>query len=174
MSISLYAAVIPTFRQVLSATAALLDKAEAFCAATQMPEEEIIQASLAQDMLPFAYQIKSMAVHSIGAIEGIRRGVFSPDTSEPPQSFEALKHRIAGTLAALDALDSDELEQLIGRDMRFESGGYRLDFTAESFLLSFSQPNFFFHAATGYDILRSKGVPIGKRDFLGAMRTKSS
>jgi hypothetical protein len=36
--------------------------------------------------------------------------------------------------------------------------------------LSFSQPNFYFHAATSYDILRWKGVPIGKRDFLGRMR----
>jgi hypothetical protein len=47
-----------------------------------------------------------------------------------------------------------------------------LDFTAENFLLSFSQPNFYFHAATTYDILRWKGVRIGKRDFTGRLRTK--
>jgi hypothetical protein len=33
-------------------------------------------------------------------------------------------------------------------------------------LLSFALPNFFFHVATAHDILRHKGVKIGKRDFL--------
>ena len=47
-----------------------------------------------------------------------------------------------------------------------------VDFTAENFLLSFSQPNFYFHATTTYDILRWKGVPIGKRDFTGRLRLK--
>jgi len=50
--------------------------------------------------------------------------------------------------------------------------GLRLDFAAENFLLSFSQPNFYFHAATSYDILRWNGVRIGKRDFTDRLRTK--
>ena len=37
--------------------------------------------------------------------------------------------------------------------------------TAERFLLAFSLQNFFFHATTACDILRLRGVPIGKRDF---------
>jgi hypothetical protein len=56
--------------------------------------------------------------------------------------------------------------------MRFTAGERHLDFTAENFLLSFSQPHFYFHAATTYDILRWKGVRIGKRDFAGGLRTK--
>jgi hypothetical protein len=32
----------------------------------------------------------------------------------------------------------------------------------------------FFHAATAYDILRMKGMPIGKRDFMGRLRMKGS
>jgi hypothetical protein len=30
----------------------------------------------------------------------------------------------------------------------------------------------YFHAATAYDILRWKGVQIGKRDFMGSVRMK--
>jgi hypothetical protein len=45
-------------------------------------------------------------------------------------------------------------------------------FTAEGFLMSFSLPNLNFHAATAYDILRLKGAPLGKRDFMGAIRLK--
>jgi hypothetical protein len=47
----------------------------------------------------------------------------------------------------------------------------QLTFTSETFLLSFSLPNFHFHAVTAYDILRSRGVPLGKRDYEGRLRT---
>ena len=57
-------------------------------------------------------------------------------------------------------------------DTAFDLRGMKLPFTAENFLLSFSQPNFYFHAATAYDILRAKGLSLGKRDFLGQLRMK--
>jgi hypothetical protein len=53
-------------------------------------------------------------------------------------------------------------------------GPRRLAFTAETFILSFSLPNFHFHAVTAYDILRANGVPIGKRDYEGRLRTLSA
>jgi len=116
--------------------------------------------------------VKSTAVHSLGAIEGVRRGVFSPDTTPPPETFAALKARIAETLAALEAIEAAEVDAFVGRDMSFAFGDRHIDFTAEDFLLSFSQPNFYFHATTSYGILRWKGVPLGKRDFTGKLRAK--
>ena len=172
MAFSLYAATIPSYQQILGSVSGLLGKAETFCAEKRIDHDDIIQARLAPDMLPFAYQVKSTAVHSLGAIEGVRRGVFSPDVTPPPESFVALKARIADTLAALDVIEPAEVDAFVGRDMRFAAGELRATFTAENFLLSFSQPNFYFHAATTYDILRWKGVRIGKRDFTGRLRTK--
>ena len=66
------------------------------------------------------------------------------------------------------------MEGFIGNDMIFSvpTMNLELPFTAENFLLSFSLPNFYFHATTAYDLLRDQGVSIGKRDFLGAMRIK--
>jgi hypothetical protein len=174
MSFSLYAATIPSYRQILGAVAALIVKAEAFCAEKALPPEEIIQARLAGDMQPFAYQVKSASVHSLGAIEGVRKGVFSPDMTQPPQSFHDLKHNIGHALAALEAIDPKEIDAFVGRDMRFAFGERQIHFTAEEFLLSFSQPNFYFHASTAYDILRWKGVAIGKRDFMGRLRLKTT
>jgi hypothetical protein len=40
-------------------------------------------------------------------------------------------------------------------------------FTGQVWLLNFSLPNFYFHYTTAYDILRSSGVEVGKRDFMG-------
>jgi len=173
MAFSLYAATIPSFRQMLGAFSGLLDKAETFCAEKGIAPQELIQARLAADMFPLAYQVKSTAVHSLGAIEGVRKGVFSPDMTAPPETFAALRARIAETLIALEKIDIAEVDSFLGRDMHFSFGDKHIDFTAEDFLLSFSQPNFYFHAATTYDILRWKGIPIGKRDFIGKVRTKN-
>ncbi len=173
MAFSLYEATIPSYRQILGALGGLLGKAESYCAEQKLAAEEIIQARLAPDMQPFAYQVKSTAVHSLGAIEGLRKGLFSPDMTPPPQSFSALKAKIADALAALEAIDAVEIDAFLGRDMRFAFGERQMNFTAENFLLSFSQPNFYFHATTAYDILRWKGLPLGKRDYMGRVRIRA-
>jgi hypothetical protein len=172
MTLSLYAATIPSYRQILGAVAGLLDKAESFCGERGVAAGDILQARFAEDMLPLAYQVKSTAVHSIGAIEGVRKGVFSPDMTPPPKDFAALKARVAETIAALEAIDPAEVDGFVGRDMRFAFGDRHVDYTADEFLLSFSQPNFYFHATTAYDLLRWKGVPLGKRDFIGRPRAR--
>lgn len=172
MPISLYDATIPGYLQLLTAVSALLDKAQTFCAEKSLDPNDLLQARLAADMHPFVYQVKSTHVHSIGAIEGLRQGSFSPDVTIPPQTFDGLKTQVTEAITALKALEPSEVESFIGRDMRFVSGERTIAFTAENFLLSFSQPNFYFHATTAYDILRWKGLPLGKRDFTGRPRFK--
>lgn len=173
MALTLYAATVPSFRQILGSVAGLLTKAQAFCTERGVAPAEIIQARLAEDMLPFSFQIRSTARHSIGAIEGLRSGTYSPDRSGLPESFAELSSIVAGAERALAALDPAELESLTEREVLFIAGERRLAFTGQDFLLSFAQPNFYFHATTAYDILRAQGVPIGKRDFIGALRLKT-
>jgi hypothetical protein len=173
MAFSLYAATVPSYLQILGAVDALLVKAQMFCTEKGMAPQDILHARLAEDMQPFAYQVKSTAVHSLGAIEGVRKGVFSPDTAPPPDTVAGLRARITETLAALERVEASEVESFIGRDMRFAFGDRHVDYTAENFLLSFSQPNFYFHATTAYGILRWKGLPVGKRDFMGHTRRRA-
>ena len=168
MPLSLYDAIVPSYRQIIAATSALVDKA----AAHETDDATLIEARLAPDMLPFGYQVKAVAEHSQGAIEGVRAGVYSPSMAPWPDSFAGLKAKLADADAFLAALDPAEIEGFIGQDMRFEFKDRRMPFTAEGFLLSFAQPNFYFHAATAYDILRAQGLAIGKRDFMGMPRIK--
>ena len=172
MSVTLYAAVVPTYLQMLGSVAGLIGKAEAHCAGTGTLPAAILDARLADDMLPFAYQVKSVAAHSIGAIEGVRRGEFNPDRTTPPDSFAGLAKRIAEAQVQLAAIDPAEIDGFAGKPVDFAAGDFRVPFVAEDFLLSFAQPNFYFHVTTTYAILRSRGVAIGKRDFLGAPRTR--
>ncbi len=170
MPISLHAAFVPSALQMLGTCDHLIDKAEAWCAETGCGHGEAIGARLHEGMLPFAYQVKSVAVHSGGAIDGVRAGVFSPELTPPPEDFAGLRAAIGTARDTLSAATEGELEGFIGQPMRFEFRESGIDFTAEDFLLSFSQPNFYFHAATAYDILRMKGAALGKRDFMGKLR----
>lgn len=170
MSFSLYDAVVPQFIQIAGAVRGMIDTAEAKCTDCGVTEGDLVRARLADDMLPFCWQVKWVASHSIGAIEAARAGQSTPDQTQPPTSFAELRAIIDDCLDALKALDPDEVNGLMGRDVVFSVGEMRLPFKAEDYLLSFAQPNFYFHATTAYGILRNKGIPVGKRDFLGAMR----
>ncbi len=167
MPISLYDAIVPSQRQIVAAVSALVDKAAAHCRERGEPEATLIEARLAPDMLPFGYQVKSVAEHSRGSIEGVRAGVYSPSLEPWPDTMAGLSAKLRDADVFLAALDPTEIDGFVGREMRFEFKERRMEFAAEQFLLSFAQPNFYFHAATAYDILRQCGLEIGKRDFLG-------
>jgi hypothetical protein len=172
MSFSLYDAVVPSNLQILAAIDALLDKAAAFCTEQGRSEADLIDARLAPDMLPFGYQVKSCVGHSVGAIAGVRAGSFAPDRSAWPTDFAGLHAAIQAAIAALKAVDRDSFDALAEADTQFIIGESRMPFTGANFLLSFAQPNFYFHATTAYAILRAQGVRIGKRDFMGMPRIK--
>ena len=172
MSFSLYDAVVPSNLQILGALDRVIEKAEAFCDEQGLAQAELIDARLAPDMFPLGYQVKSCAVHSIGGIEGARVGSFSPDRSAWPTDFAGLHGILQRAIAELSAVDRDAVDALAEADTHFVFGETKLPFTGANFLLSFSQPNFYFHATTAYAILRAQGVSLGKRDFLGTPRLK--
>ncbi len=172
MALSLYDATIPSNLQILRAVDALLDKAEAYCAEKGIAPEDLIDTRLAPDMLPFGYQVKSCAEHSVGAIAGVRSGTYSPDLKPWPTDFASLHAKLRDAMAELEAIDRDDFDSLADAATEFRFGETMMPFTGANFLLSFAQPNFYFHATTAYAILRAKGVKLGKRDFMGMPRIK--
>src|SRR5260221_5036896 len=173
MSIPFYDASVGNYLQILGAMTGVLEKGLAHCREKSIDPESIVETRLAPDMLPFSFQIHSVAHHSLGAIEAIKSGTFRPPGQKPPHTYVQLQGVVAETQATLKNLSPDEVNLYAAKDVVFEMRGMQMPFTATGFLLSFSLPNFFFHAATAYDILRSKGAPLGKRDFMGALRMKS-
>ena len=172
MTFSLYDAVVPSNLQILGAVDAFLDKAKAFCADQGRAESGLIDARLSPDMLPFGYQVKSCAHHSVGGIEGVKLGTFSPDSTPWPTDFAGLHHVLQNAIASLKGMDRSAVDALAEVDTHFVFGERKMPFTGANFLLSFSQPNFYFHATTAYGILRAQGVKLGKRDFMGIPRIK--
>ena len=172
MPFSLYDATVANFQQGLAALDAILSRAHTHFQQKGTPLAEITATRLAPDMLPFSFQIVSTAHHSMGAISGARQGLFKPPSPRDGLDFAALQALLAQARQGLGELNRDEVNALMGKDMVFQLGDRRLPFLAEDFLLSFSVPNFYFHATTAYDLLRLRGMPLGKRDYLGRLRLK--
>lgn len=170
MAISLYEGSVMSYLQTLGAVSGLLDRGLSHCREQNLDPEAIVETRVHPDMLPFRFQIQSVVHHSLGAIEGIRNGIFRPPADLPNDDYAALQSLVANANAALKQLTPEAINAYAGGEIIFEIHGKRLPFTAETFLLSFSLPNFYFHATTAYDILRAAGVPLAKRDYLGALR----
>jgi len=174
MAISLYDLSVPTFLQTVKAVGGFLDRAVRHCSETRAHPDDFVHARLFDDMAPFHFQIEAAWHHSVWGLEAVKTGVFAPPALVGPVPFADLQAMIGKAETALKAFTPDEVNSWAGKDLDFQIGPRRLPFAAENFFLSFSLPNFHFHAVTAYDILRMKGVPLGKRDYEGQLRTKAA
>ena len=173
MTISLYSAIVPTYLQILNAMLGVLTKAEDYCTAQGLAVAELIDAQLAPDMWDFAKQIRSVSQHSAGALQGAIAGELAPQFGELPTDFAGLRQIVETAIGQVQSVTPEQINALSGRDVVLRFATRQMNFTAEDFLLSFAVPNFYFHASTAYAILRSQGVPLGKDDFMGAIRLQA-
>jgi uncharacterized protein len=172
MATTLYEATAGRFEQTLTATAAFLEKGRVHFTENGMSLDDLVEARLYPDMLPFRFQVVSAAHHSAGALDAVKTGEFRPPPNSDGMDYSALEARVAEALEKVRTADVDALLGAENNDLVFKLGDREMPFLAGEFLLSFSIPNFFFHATTTYDLLRTHGVPVGKRDFIGRMQMK--
>ncbi len=170
MSISFYDASVGTYQQVLGSVAKILDKGAAFAAESETELEDIVGAKIRDDMMPFHFQIVSVCHHSWGALQGMRDGRFAPPSFELDKDYQGLQSLVGEAQEGVASISENEVADLADKSMVFAIGDREMPFTNQNFLLSFSLPNFYFHATTTYDILRMLGAPLGKMDFLGRMK----
>ena len=174
MATSLYDLSVASYLQTVGAVAGFLDRAAKQCAETGSDPDDFVGARLFEDMAPFHFQIECVDHHSVWALEAVKSGLFAPPALVGPIPFVDLQAMMAQTETALKAFTPDEVNSWAGKDLDLQIGPRRLTFTSETLILSFSLPNFYFHAVTAYDILRTRGVPLGKRDYEGLLRTRTA
>jgi uncharacterized protein len=172
MGIPLYDATVLGFIQTVGAMEGVLQRGMSYCKEQGIDSNDIVLARLHPDMLPFRFQVFSIVKNSVGALENARSRLFGRPPEPPPLDYAGLQTLLADANAKLKTYERTEVNAFQGHEMVFHPGEHRMTFNIEDFLLSFSVPNFHFHATTAYDILRSKGAPIGKRDYLGQIRVK--
>ena len=172
MATTLYDLSVPTFLQTVRAVGGFLDRAAGHCAEIGADPDDFVQVRLFADMAPFHFQIEAAWHHAVWGLEAAKTGVFAPPALVGPVPFAGLRAMMAKAQTALEACTADEVNGWAGKELDLQIGPRKLRFTSETLILSFSLPHFYFHAVTAYDILRMRGVPLGKRDYEGQLRTR--
>ena len=173
MSIKINQASLETYKQILPAALQILNKAKAHFEETGTDLEDIVQARLYEDMAPFSFQVFSIVHHSVGALNALKSGEFGPPNMPENLDFAALHSLLEEAVNDLKNFSADEVDACSEQEVLFKMGSIEWPFSAESFILSFSLPNFYFHVTTMYDMLRMRGVSVGKLDFIGKMQLKN-
>ena len=167
MPLSMYQASVPVFLRGLNGLSTVLDKAMAYVAERGLDPNALLQARLYPDMFALTRQVQIAADFAKGAA-GRLAGEDFPVYPDDETSFEALKARVANTVAYLETLTPAQIDGSEERDIALVRRGETSVVKGQTYLLDQAMPNFYFHTAAAYAILRHNGVVVGKRDFLGA------
>ncbi len=127
----------------------------------------LVTTRLAPDQFAFARQVQS-ACDTAKLAASRLTGKDAPSQPDTEATLAELSTRIKATLTYLEdftAKDFDGAEQRTVTQPRWEGK----IMTAHDYFLEHAVPNFYFHLMTTYALLRHNGVPVGKRDYLGAL-----
>lgn len=169
MGISLYELSVPVFTRALGNLSDILARGAAYAAEKGIDEADLLATRLIDDMAALPAQVQRACDSAKGTmvrVGGVENVVF-PDEEA---TFAELQERIAKVVAFVRAvpraaMDGKE-EAPVSLDL---PDGRKIPFTGQSFVLGFAIPNFFFHVTMAYALLRHRGVPIGKLDYLGGI-----
>jgi hypothetical protein len=166
MTISMHQASAPRFANTLRNLSAILDKAQAHCEAKKVDPAVMAGMRLIADMLPLSRQVQIACDTAKGAVARLA-GVEVPKHEDTEQTLAELKQRIAKTIDFVLSVNPEKIDGSEERAVTLKLGGKDVTYTGLQYLLGHAYPNFYFHATTAYDILRSNGVDLGKRDYIG-------
>ena len=173
MSLTLYDAAVKSYQQILPAVQGCLQKGKEHYEATGRELQDAVGLKLHEDMLPLHFQVVSVVHHSMNALESIASGKAGPPDFKLTFDYAGLQSHVKTALDAVTAASPQDVNALAENPVVFRMGTFEMPFTATEYLLSFSLPNFYFHATTLYGLLRQDGVGLGKMDFLGPVRIQA-
>lgn len=169
MTITLYAASVPVFKQMLGSVSDLLQKTQAHATAKNIDPNAYLQARLYPDMFPLLRQVQIAGDFARG-VSARLAGVDVPKVDDSlATTFADLQAMLADTIAFMDSIKPAQIDGQEAREIVTRPGTPKeKKFTGQAYLLSYGLPQFFFHVTTTYAILRHNGIEIGKRDYMGA------
>lgn len=168
MSLTMHAASVPVFQQLLTALAGILSKAEAHATERKIEPAALLQSRLFPDMFPLTRQVQ-IACDFATSVSARLAGAEVPAHEGGDQTFADLQQRIAATLAFVGGLDVGLFEGSEQREIVLRPGTPKeRRIGGQAYLLAYGLPQFFFHVTTAYNLLRHNGVEIGKKDYMGA------
>lgn len=158
---------IKQFARTLKNLDAILEKAQRHAEARKFNVDNFLTARLAPDMLPFTSQIRIACDSAKGAAAGLS-GKENPKHEDNETTFAELRGRIAKCVAFLDSFTSADFERTSAETV-VKNATRGKSMRADEYLFTRQIPNFYFHVAMTYALLRHGGVEVGKADYLGPL-----
>ncbi|MCW3835769.1 DUF1993 family protein [Sphingomonas canadensis] len=168
MATELYDLTVPVFQRGFAALSAFLEKARAHADANGIAHAELLEARLYPDMHPLPYQVQrasdaaKFTIVRVGQVENV-------PMADEEKSFADLQDRIARTLALVATATPEGMNGREQATITIATPNRSFEMSGIDYVRGFVLPNFYFHLTTAYAILRMKGVPLGKMDFLGSV-----
>jgi uncharacterized protein len=133
-------------------------------------ENYILSCRIAPNMFPLSKQVQIVSDNLKGMVARIS-GVEAPKMEDNETTVAQLIERLEKTLEFVHSIDESKYERADDRKatLPFMPTKY-MDMSV--YVHSFAIPNIHFHITTTYNILRSLGLDIGKRDFIGNIEMK--
>jgi len=155
-----------TMRSILT----ILKEAETWAVDKAIPEETLLEARLAPDMLPFKKQIQVLSDNAKGFSSRFA-GIEPPKYEDNEKTFQDLIDRIQRTIEFVESIPGDSFEKAEEQKiiLPYFQGKYQ---EPSDYLRDYALANFYFHVVTAYGILRNQGMALGKSHYIGGMNLR--
>lgn len=157
---------VPVMQRNLDILSHVLRKGVAHTASSD-EQAALISARLVDDMEGLTFQIQRLS--DTCKFLGTRvAGVANEKMEDNEKTFDDMLARIEKTKEFLKNITPGSMgAEMEEKDVVLRQGTpQEMRFTAARYVSDFALPNFWFHFTTAYCILRSRGVSLGKFDFL--------
>ena len=166
----MYKNLIPPFVKALTNLNVILDKGQEFADAKKIDSTVLLNTRLIADQFPLTRQIQiACDTAKLGAAR--LAGKDAPVHDDKETTMAELKNRVNDVIKYLNTFKPEDFKGAEERKIsqpRWEGKWM----TGEDYLLHHAIPNIYFHVTTAYSILRSQGVDVGKKTYLGEMPYK--
>ena len=168
MAHPLYIGSVPVFHKMLTALDAILTRTENHIEEKKLEPDAFLQARLFPDMFTFVRQVQ-IACDFAKSVPARLSGTDVPSYEDNERTFADLRARIRKTLEFTAGIDEAKFAGSENREIVLRPGTPRERRFAggETYLFAYGIPQFFFHVATAYALLRHNGVELGKMDYMG-------
>jgi len=168
MTITIYDCSVAVFINGLTTLSVVLKKGVEFAEEKGLDLSELAEARLIDDMRPLTFQIQT-ACNTAKKVVPRLTGIPDIPVEDNEKTFAELQARLASTIEFLKGVDPAAFTGKEDTPVELKLGPLDpMNMSGKAYLFGFALPNFFFHTQTAYAILRSKGVPLGKGDFIGS------
>lgn len=166
---ALYDVTIPAFIRGLQNLSAMLEKSKAFATEHDMDLSELLDARLIDDMAPLTRQVQM--VTDTAKFVAVRVGQVENEAwADDEASYEDVEARVSKAILFLQNVSAEGFDSREEAKVVLTTPSGDIPFTGSTYVFGFAIPNFYFHLSMAYALLRMKGVPVGKLDFLGSIR----